>query len=272
MAPDGVRPCLSLLLQGRPQTASRTLFLFPDGSGSATAYAHIPPIDPPDLAIYALNCPYVRHPEEMSAVPLPDLITSYIAEIRRRKPHGPYHLGGWSAGGALALRAAEELIKEDGAAAAARGEVVIASFTLLDAPVPGFLGKLPQRFLDHVRDVGMLASLGPPAAGQHPDKREIPKSLLPHFNGTMDVLSGYHPTALDVAGNGGPPKATVLYATETALGGDKKFSARPGDPEDMVFLTEDRTDFSGDGWRNLIPGGGVVVGKAEGANHFTLMV
>ena len=52
---------------------------------------------------------------------------------------------------------------------------------------------------------------------------------------------------------------------------DKAFA--PGDDvvEDMRFLTEKRTDFSAGGWRNLIPGGEVVVERLEGSHHSSMM-
>ena len=264
MALEALRSSTSVALQGKPQTASREIFLFPDGSGAATAYINLPLINPSDLVIYALNCPYVRHPEEMASISLDALIIQYIKEIKRRKPIGPYHLGGWSAGGALTLRAAAELIDQDGGS----GEQVIASMTLIDPPLPGNLDRLPQKFLDHIRDVGVFSPAGSPGT----PKRELPKNLLPHFNGTTDVLESYLPEPLDLQSNHGPLEVAIVYATRTALGGDKRYDVQPGDTEAIRFLTDDRTDFSANGWRKLLPGAIVEVTKVEGANHFSLMV
>jgi naphtho-gamma-pyrone polyketide synthase len=50
-----VPPATSVLLQGNPRTATRKLFLFPDGSGSATSYVSIPPIAADKLCVYGLN-------------------------------------------------------------------------------------------------------------------------------------------------------------------------------------------------------------------------
>lgn len=57
-------PTTSILLQGNPKTASRKLFLFPDGSGSSTSYASLPRIAS-DVAVYGLNCPYMKMPENL---------------------------------------------------------------------------------------------------------------------------------------------------------------------------------------------------------------
>ncbi|MGJ4889468.1 non-ribosomal peptide synthase/polyketide synthase [Bradyrhizobium sp. HKCCYLRH3099] len=57
---------------------------------------------------------------------LVDQSRSYLQEIRRVQPHGPYHLLGWSYGGVVAFEIARQLV--------AAGETV-ASLLLLDAPV-----------------------------------------------------------------------------------------------------------------------------------------
>ena len=139
----------------------------------------------------------------------------------------------------------------------------VAALVLLDSPDPDKLGKLPQRFLDHMRDVGVF--------GQKPDGKplDIPKTILPHFNGTMDVLAGFKPKPLP---QGTSPRTSIIYATESALQGEKAFEVQPEDPEDMAFLTEKRTEFGAHGWGRLVPGEEVRVEKAVGAHHFSLMV
>ena len=97
----------SVLLQGNSKTAAKKLFLFPDGSGSATSYSSLARVSP-DVAVYGLNCPWMKTPEDMK-VPLEQLTAKYLLEIRRRQPHGPYYLGGWSAGGICAYEAAQQL-------------------------------------------------------------------------------------------------------------------------------------------------------------------
>ncbi len=42
-----------------------------------------------------------------------DLAASYIAAIRRVRPHGPYNLGGWSFGGYVAVEMAQQLADEE---------------------------------------------------------------------------------------------------------------------------------------------------------------
>lgn len=248
------RRATSVILQGRPWVCSKSLFLFPDGAGSASSYANLPIIHS-DLAVLALNCPYVRHPQEMTCS-LEELMKSYLDEVRRRQPNGPYNLGGWSAGGILAYRATQILIQE--------GEEV-ENLLLIDSPVPKGLDRLPQRFYDHLNSINIFGRNMP---GPSPCP---PAHLFAHFNATIEVLHKYHAKAL-------PPKylkkATVVWATDCVMDGVKlpKLEPRPEDTEGMKFLTEKRVDFTAAGWEKLFPGTKVDVARVEGAHHFSMMV
>ncbi len=121
------------------------LFLFPDGAGSAISYANLPNIHS-DIAVIGLNCPYVRHPQEMTC-PLDELKKGCLDEVKRRQPHGPYNFGGWSVGGILAYRAIQNLIQE--------GEEV-ESLVIIDSPGPKSLDWLPQRSCDHCNTINLF--------------------------------------------------------------------------------------------------------------------
>ncbi|KAL5113728.1 hypothetical protein ACEQ8H_008401 [Pleosporales sp. CAS-2024a] len=86
------RPITSIVLQQGASSDRKTLFLFPDGSGSATSYTRLPPISN-HITIIALTCPYRRDPHNMTCN-LGSLISSYISEMKRRQPTGLYSLGG----------------------------------------------------------------------------------------------------------------------------------------------------------------------------------
>ena len=248
------RKATSVVLQGRPWASVKTLFLFPDGAGSAMSYANLPKIHP-DLAVIGLNCPFVRHPEEMTS-PLDGLLSIYLDELKRRQPEGPYNLGGWSAGGILAYRAAQILDQT--------GEQ-IDSLVLIDSPFPKGLDKLPQRFYDHLATINLFGksmpgqSTGPPA------------QLLAHFNSTIDVLHDYHASPLP---KGHLRRATIIWAEECVTDGVTlpKLPPRPDDTEGMKFLTEKRTDFTAQDWEKLVPGAEVRVNRVEQAHHFSMMV
>lgn len=248
------RRATSIILQGRPWMSSKTLFLFPDGAGSATSYANLPKIHS-DMAVIGLNCPYVRHPQEMTCS-LDDLMKSYLDEVRRRQPHGPYNFGGWSAGGILAYRATQILTQE--------GEKV-ENLVLIDSPVPKGLDKLPQRFYDHCNSIGLFGKAMP---GTSPS---APAHLFAHFDATIEVLHNYYAEPLP---HGHLKKVTLIWATECVMDGVKfpKLQPGPDDTEGMKFLTEQRTDFTAAGWENLFPGALIDTKRVEGAHHFSMMV
>lgn len=237
------RPATSVILQGLPKNASKTLFLLPDGSGSAFSYVQLPRVKG-DIAIIGLNCPYVRSPEKMLCGPT-SLIESFVNEISRRQPGGPYHLGGWSCGGAFAFACAEVLIS--------RGESVD-SLVFIDAPVPNLIGHLPAEFYEHVGTLGLYG------------EEEPPVHLIPHFIQTTQTMLPYKPAPLKTAS---PPIVGILWATETVM-------KAAGAPEFLKkndhFLTQARKDFGPDGWDKLVPGGQFLLDKVQGANHFSMMV
>jgi naphtho-gamma-pyrone polyketide synthase len=253
-------PATSILLQGNPKTATNTLFLFPDGSGSSTSYATIPKISP-DVCVYGLNCPYMKTPEKLNCA-LQDLTYPYVAEIRRRQPKGPYNFGGWSAGGICAYDAARQLVLEEGE--------TVERLLLLDSPFPIGLEKLPPRlykFFDSMKIFG---------EGKAPP----PDWLLPHFLAFIEALDMYRAVpypSTDPRYESRLPKTYMIWAKDGVCGkpGDPRPEAPPDgskDPREMLWLLNDRTDFGPNGWDTLV--GKNKVAKIEeipDANHFTMM-
>ena len=248
------RRATSVILQGRPWMSSKTLFLFPDGAGSATSYANLPRFTS-NIAVIGLNCPYVRHPQEMTG-PLDELVRSYLDEVRRRQPHGPYNFGGWSAGGVLAYRAIQILVQE--------GEEV-ENLILIDSPEPKGMDRLPQRFYDHCNRIGIFGKAMPGPS------TSPPAHLIAHFNATIEVLHNYHAKPLAI---GSLRRVTIIWATDSVMDGIKlpKLPPGPDDTEGMKFLTEKRTDFTAGGWKDLFPGVEVDAKSIQGAHHFSMMV
>ncbi len=249
-----LRRATAVILQGRPWACTKTLFLFPDGAGTASSYTNLPKIHS-DLAVLALNCPFVRHPQEMKCS-LDDLMKSYLDEVKRRQPVGPYNFGGWSAGGILAYRAAQILINQ--------GEEV-ESLVLIDSPVPKGLDRLPQRFYDHLASIDLFGKSMP---GKNTGP---PPHLFAHFNATIEVLHDYHAKALPT---NTLKRVTIVWATDCVIDGVilPKMPPQPDDTEGMKFLTEKRVDFTAQGWGDLFPGMKIDVKSVEGAHHFSLMV
>lgn len=248
----------SNLLQGKPSEAKHVLFLFPDGSGSATSYATIDQVGA-DVCIYGLNCPWLKTADKLVEFGLNGLAALYVEEIRRRRPHGPYSLGGWSAGGICAYEAAIRLTKE--------GETVD-HLLLLDSPGPIGLEKLPPRLFDFLNGKGVFGDNG----------KTAPDWLLGHFLAFIDALDAYEPIPWNI--NLGyssfdcpaPPKTSILWAEDGVCKeeADQRPEYRPGDPREMRWLLENRHDFGPNGWDVLL-GNDITIGRLVDANHFTML-
>lgn len=240
----------SILLQGTMGPGTKTMFLFPDGSGSATSYMHLPRVHE-DVAVVAMNCPYMTSPKEMEGS-FEDITKILLAEVRRRQPKGPYYIGGWSAGGAFAHYAARILIEA--------GEEV-KSLLLIDAPCPVGLGILPQSFFDYWRAIHQPGGM----VGDRP----LPSWLMDHFKAVNENLRWYTASPLP---KGRSPKTFLAWAAK----GTDNLAAFPGrhllTPEedaDLGFLMDDKTDFGTKGWEKLIEGE-ICIERAMTSNHFTI--
>lgn len=249
-------PATSFLLQGDPKTATKTLFLFPDGSGSATSYTAISPIAP-DVAVYGLNCPFMKIPDRFTCG-IPGVSALYKNEVRRRQPRGPYNLGGWSAGGVVAYEVCTQLIQE--------GES-INRLVLLDCPCPIQLETLPARLHVFLDKIGLLGT----GVGT------APSWLLPHFSSAIRALDAYEPQPIaEKDKDKAPQKTFAVWATEGVCPDKEereKLLPQQGDEtRSMKWLLENRWDFGANGWDQLLPGGlgGMEFEKVEG-NHFTIM-
>lgn len=244
-------PATSMILQGSPKNCRKALFLFPDGSGSATSYTGLPPISS-DLCVYGLNCPYLKNAQDLKGS-LEDLTPLYLTEIRRRQPTGPYYLAGWSAGGISAYDAAQQLVDE--------GEVV-ERLLLLDSPNPIGIGKLPPAFNRFLEESGVFGTAQP-------------AWLYAHFVAFVEILDKYTPTPFRATRWGtGVPRTTVIWATDGVC-------KNPGDPrppqqlldesKEAAWLLENRTNLGPNGWDWMLGEENIAIRCVEGANHFTLV-
>lgn len=238
----------SILLQGNPQTANRTLFLFPDGSGSAMSYASLPKISS-DTAVYGLNCPWQKAPHDMQCS-FEFASSKYLLEIRRRQPKGPYYFGGWSAGGICAYETAQQLSRQ--------GEQT-ARLILIDSPNPVGLENPPERMYDFFDTLDFFGTNG----------KAPPSWLRPHFNAFLTTLDNYK-----IRPFSGPPlKTHVIYARDGICKnpGDPRPEVRPDDPREMLWLLNNRTDFSGGGWGSLVGPENMKIQVLDEVNHFSMV-
>ncbi|KAF1843948.1 polyketide synthase PksA [Cucurbitaria berberidis CBS 394.84] len=243
-------PSSSVLLQGNPKVATKKFFLVPDGSGSATSYISIPNISP-DMAVYGLNCPFMKCPEKWNCG-VEGVSALYLQEIKRRQPKGPYIIGGWSAGGVMAYEVAQQLVNA--------GEKV-ESLVLIDSPCPVALAPLPGRLHIFFDQIGLLGT-GKPGG--------TPPWLLPHFASAIKNLKDYDPTPMDpkIA-----PPVLAIWCTDGVCPNPGDPRPPPGEGEDpapMKWLLNNRTDFDDNGWAQLLPKDNFEY-AVMGGNHFTMM-
>ncbi|KAJ5725588.1 uncharacterized protein N7483_006945 [Penicillium malachiteum] len=241
---------LSFLIQGSPRNARETVFFFPDGSGSATSYAPIPAIGE-DVCVYALNCPYMKIPEEFQCG-IDGVATIYIEEMKRRQPKGPYNIGGWSAGGVMAYEAALQL--------QAKGDTV-SRLILIDAPCPVKLEPVPSKLFRFFDSMGVL--------GDRSNKKS-PPYLIPHFEAMIRNLDTYIARPFP---RGTEPKVLAIWAREGVCkdANSPRPKREPTDPKVMDWLLDNRTDFGPNGWDQLIAKESFTCVSMEG-NHFSMIV
>ena len=240
-------PATSILLSGSTKNPSKTVFLFPDGSGSATSYAMLPGISP-DVCVYGLNCPFMKTPTRYTNG-IDGVSAQYLAEIQRRHPHGPYYLGGWSAGGILAYQVAYELLQ--------KGEKTERLF-LIDSPCPIKLEPLPSSLLHFIDSMGLLGT-----------QRSPPAWLIPHFEASIVNLTAFAPCPMDPME---APKTLIIWARDGLCKDPKNqnFVRTPGEAKSVKFLLDDRHDLGANGWDKLIGEENIITIPVQG-NHFTMM-
>ena len=240
-------PATSILLSGNPKAASKILFLFPDGSGSATSYSSLPSVAP-DICVYALNCPFMKSPADFT-IGIDGVCTQYLVEVRRRQPRGPYYLGGWSAGGVLAYQASHKLLE--------LGEHVERLF-LIDSPCPIDLKPLPSSLLQFIDSVGLLGT-----------QNSAPAWLIPHFEASIKNLAAYAPIPMNPLQ---APKTLIVWARDGLNKNmkDRGFPRSSDEAASVKFLLDDRFDLGPKGWDELLGDENILTMPIQG-NHFTMI-
>ncbi len=153
---DGQDPERSGLIAVQPTGTQRPLFIVP-GAGSRVLYLRNLAVHlGPDQPLYALHQP-PSGPTGHAGRRIEDLASRYVATLRRVQPVGPYHLVGFSFGGAVGYEIAQQLT--------AAGETV-ALLALIDSrnpvqalPAPGFHPRfVARRIANQARIVRRLGS------------------------------------------------------------------------------------------------------------------
>lgn len=160
---------------------------------------------------------------------------------------------GWSAGGVIAYEGARQLVESG---------FEVKSLILIDSPCPLIIEPLPISLHRWFASIGLLGD------GEF-DVSKLPTWLLPHFQASINALSGYTATATPVD----PARAPETYAIWCQDGICKE----PTDPRPEPYpyghaqwLLESKTDFGTDMWENFLPKDKIHC-SSVGGNHFTMM-
>lgn len=242
-------PASTLLLQGNPRSSSNFLFIFPDGSGSAAAYAGLPEITP-DLVVYGLNSPFLKSADKYTCS-VEDIATIMLQAVRSIQPHGPYTLAGWSAGGMYAYEAARQLIQA--------GERV-SKLILIDSPCRSKYEPMPIDLLDFIMSSTILKGM---------IDKSAPKRIVDHFKSTIRALQSYSPNKIDASRT---PEVFIIWA-EKGLSEDLDVGERGSvDWSRGVanWLFQREANSGPLGWEQLLPGGPISVTNVAG-NHFSMV-
>lgn len=100
----------SVLIQGQSRSRAAPLFMTTDGSGTVESYIHLRAL-PEGRRIYALESPFLEDPDTFD-LSIEEMACIFVRTIRRIQPHGPYLIGGWSAGSIYAYEVAHHLARE----------------------------------------------------------------------------------------------------------------------------------------------------------------
>lgn len=136
-----IRPFLEKEVEGLVRTLrdfpeeqqSKALFLFHPAGGTTAQYSALVDDLPADIPVFGL---------ERVEGPLEERAAEYVPAIKEVQPEGPYTLGGWSLGGALAYEVAKQLIAAGDEVAA----ILLIDTVQASEPDPGTREELHARW------------------------------------------------------------------------------------------------------------------------------
>ena len=239
---------LVVLLHGDPKTSTKNLFLFPDGSGSPMVYSHIPAVGT-EYCVYALCSPFLRNPESYTCS-VEHLAQKWARCIIQVQEHGPYILGGWSAGGYYAYEAVKYLHRIGKA---------VESLILVDSPCLTKFEPLSAELVQHLSSKGVLGG----------NNSRSDRLLLRHFESTLLAIEMYSPQSMDILSS--ITDVCLIWASDPLLDGVSDLPNRLNQTSNISrFLLQQRTDFGANGWDQLFPGAVLYIAITAG-DHFSLV-
>ena len=261
----------SVLIQGQSRSRASPLFMTTDGSGTVESYINLSAL-PEGRRIYALESPFLNDPATFD-LSIEEMASIFVRTIRRIQPHGPYLIGGWSAGSMYAYEVAHRLTRE--------GEDILA-LVIIDMRAPSLI---PTAIVtdDFVDKLGTFEGIN--------RARDLPEELTvkerAHLMATCRALSRYDAPAF--APDRRPRQSLVIWAR---LGLDQREDApvaamfRPGldigKRLDQMELPDfqryfnswfygRREHFGTNGWEDLL-GENISVHDVDGGEFFSSVI
>ena len=260
----------AVLIQGQSRSHAAPLFMTTDGSGTVESYIHLRAL-PDGRRIYALESPFLEDPDTFD-LSIEEMASIFVRTIRRIQPHGPYLIGGWSAGSIYAYEVAHRLARE--------GETILA-LVVIDMRAPSLI---PTAIVtpDFVDKLGTFEGIN--------RARDLAEDLSvkerAHLMATCRALSRYDAPAF--APDRRPQQSVVVWAR---LGLDQQEDApvaamlRPGldigKPLDQMELPDferyfnswfygRRQQFGTNGWETLL-GDHISVYDVDGGEFISIL-
>ncbi|KAI9660552.1 MAG: Type I Iterative PKS [Bathelium mastoideum] len=266
----------AVLIQGQSQSRAAPVFLIADGSGTVESYIHLRAL-PQSRRIYALESPFRESPE-MFDLSVEEMAIVFIRTIRKTQPHGPYLIGGWSAGCIFAYDVAYRLTMQ--------GETITA-LVILDMRAPSLIpvACLPPDINDKLH---LFAAIFEDLDRSGNLPKHLSASEKAHLTATCRALALYDAPAFPADHQ--PRHVALVWARHGLVDGNDDDDAPPaamGRPNLAMDkpLSEEalseleryfkswfygrREQFGTNGWEGLL-GDRIVVHSVDG-NHFSMM-
>ena len=256
-----------ILLQGRASSKETPVYLLTDGAGSATAYIYLPPL-PGGRRLYTIESPYLPNPTEWRCS-IEEYCSYYVATLQESQPHGPYIIGGWSAGSVFAFETCRQLTHE-------KGEQIKCLF-MIDMRVPRPMPDALEPTHELIEQAGLVTGIK--RSGQA--MNEISMKVKEHLVSTVKALTRFQPQPMDPAHR--PGRSFMVWARQGL--GQEKMSRFKADLQKEVDAIEGnvmedpntglkgwffakRTAFGPNGWDELV---GDVECHVMEADHFSMV-
>ncbi|HEU0076703.1 MAG TPA: alpha/beta fold hydrolase, partial [Longimicrobiaceae bacterium] len=249
----------STLVPIRTAGAARPLFFVHAAGGSVLGYAELSRHLGADQPFYGLRSRGLEDGEAPHSS-VEEMAAAYVAHLRAVQPEGPYRLGGWSMGGAVAwemarqVEAAGEAVEllvlvdpsptgEEEPLAEAEDPVLLASFALhLDLPLERIALSAGELLRSEPQERPRLAWEAAMAAGALPHDLDLARfeGLWAVFRSNVAALRRYRPgtCAADVlvvcAEDGSTPLQAEASCWQTLTRGRVAVATSPGDHFSMV--------------------------------------